>query len=244
MKKILSFLICILIAFSLASCNKTEIDYSLHDTDVDSSKEIVKSWLSRDVLSTTDTPLINRESVNDTGLEIFLPKDVTDSSRYAVIDLENQVYNGNNNGDNLHHDLFRSLSITYLTLYSGMDLNGVASQINQSKDVIKGMFTNIDVNPLELTTTIPNSELEGLAYVEGQNRSLAVLYMPVEVNYYLAKEGSEAAQTLHSYALVPVYYELTYAVNNELTSSNLKDNFSQINLETNGSSIIDIKKEG
>ena len=95
MKKLFALIVTSLLVITLASCNNTTVDYTLHDTD-NSELKVVQEWLSSKNIATQATPVVARESKAVAGYEVFLPTDMVAASRYVVVDLENNVYNGNN----------------------------------------------------------------------------------------------------------------------------------------------------
>ena len=241
MKKLFALIVTSLLVITLASCNNTTVDYTLHDTD-NSELKVVQEWLSSKNIATQATPVVARESKAVAGYEVFLPIDMVAASRYVVVDLENNVYNGNNTGDNWHHSLFDSLSFTYLALYNSVNLTTVAEQLTNAETAITTAFSGvIAAKPFAAVNVVPNADLEEVTYVEGENRSLVIVYMPVLVEYYTAKEGGDAVKTLHTFALVPVYYEIAYTTDNTLLQDNaLKTSFAQVNLATTGTLINDL----
>lgn len=202
MKKLVAIVMGLVSLLALASCNKSEIDYTLDQTVRE--KELYKDWMANVEFSEERIPTEGYD-VNNTRFEVFLPKDIKSASRYTVDSIES-YYSG--------HSV--RVAISYWCFYN---ISNVTSEItNQVSSVydetIAKAYEGI-IEPKNYTTSwqsnLEQADLDKLsAAQEGKTRSAVVLYTPCKINYYLAKEGEAAKQVLETYAIIPVYSEVLY----------------------------------
>lgn len=202
MKKLVAIIMGLVSLIALASCNNGETDYTLDSTVKE--KELYKNWMAGVEFSTERIQTENYD-VNNTRFEIFLPTDIKTASRYTVDSIES-YYTGHSvraaisywcffNISNVTSEITNQVSSVYESTiapsYTG---------IVETKDYVKNWQTNLATEDLNKLVGEQN----------GKTRSLVVLYAPCKINYYLAKEGSEAQHVLETYAIFPVYSELLY----------------------------------
>ena len=234
MKKILADMLLVFSVTALGACNQTtEPSYVLNDPNRDTP--IYNEWVGQ--VTYEETPVVVREDQTAGGYEVSLPTDMASASRYVLTSLENTVYAQESDEFN---ELFNSLNFTYLSLYS-IDFTTVINQVVTVSEKIQNAFTDVKVVvPTNQLVTVANEDLENKAYVEGQERVLLTLLMPVEIDGYTARNGEVAVHTLHTYALVPVYYEISYATSTDgvlslIDGNKLKTAYQNIRITTSGS---------
>ena len=204
MKKLLIFLMTIFGVFGLASCSSNEVDYTLDQTSRE--KAIYKSWIKDVEFDSTKIPMEGQGyQKTDTRYEIFLPTDIEGSSRYAAQSIE-EAYSDSN----------KSVKIGYWSLFNLANVSHeICKQVSKGYDeTVKNAYTK--VTPVDYTkqwfTDVDIKGENGLEFVEGKERGISVLYFPVKIMFYLAKDGSDALPKIETFAIVPVYYEVGYLV--------------------------------
>lgn len=241
MKKILASIFIGVLSLTLAGCTTEQApNYTLTDTVTGSA--IDKAWFSS--VKFKSDPVVAREDKTVTTYEVFLPEDIAGASRYTLTNIEDIVYNSSS--DESLNAKFRSINYTYLSCDS-VDFTSIISQVSEVSDLVNSAYQDIEASvPLGLTNPIPVDELENVSYHEGEVRALLTIFLPVEVKGYTARDGQIAVYTLHTFVLVPVYYEITYATLTDddklelLDANPLKDKYEIIRLKTSASQIIDL----
>ncbi len=215
--------------FGLASCGKNEIDYTLDESS--KGTKIYESWL-KDVKFSSEKIAMEGDNYGPkaTRYEIFLPEDIKASSKYVTQSIE-AAYNDNN----------KQVSFAYWSLFTlgnaSMEVCNQVSTIYESK--IKAAYAGTNITPENYTkgwiTSVNIKGDNALEFVEGKERGLSILYMPIRVMFYLAKENADAQPKVETYALVPVYYELGYLVDGK-PETNSFEGFEKVDLmlDSNG----------
>ncbi len=234
MKKILASILTIFALFILASCQNDEPNYVLDNSIL--GTKIYSEYLSK--IDFQETPVKNREN-NAAGYEIYIPTDIAGSSYYTLTNIEESVYNK----DSIN-DKFKSLNFTALSC-ANIDFPTILSQLKEINTSINTAYTNVTAKLAEtITTSVEKDIIEDVTYHEGEVRCLAVLYMPIEIMEYATKEDGTATAILHTYALIPTYFEITYATNNagnlDLVSTGSLNEYTFIKLNTSASLIKDL----
>ena len=246
MKKIMMALFMGIITLSLASCNNTEIDYNLHDEtnkDAEGASNITKDWLNTTDIAVKE-PIKVREDKKESGYEISLPQDPLSVSRYTLTNLEDKnIYNTDQNSDSWQNSLFDGIYFLYLTQYN-VDLTEVSNQLNQVGEEITSAYGDLGASLFDTVNEVADDKLSSLAYEEGKERSLAVLYLPVLVHAYTALEdkSGDAKETIRTFVLVPVYYEVVYATNGNLDANDKLSGYKKVDIASSSSLIDDYKE--
>lgn len=234
MKKILASILTIFVLFSLASCQDDKPNYVLDDSIL--GTKIYSEYLSK--IDFQETPVKAREN-NAAGYEVFIPTDIEKSSYYTLTNIEESVYN-----KDTINDKFKSLNFTALSC-ANVDFTTILNQLKEINTSIVAEYTNVRAKLAETTTTtVKKDVIEAVTYHEDEVRCLGVLYMPVEIMEYVTKEDGTATAILHTYALIPTYFEITYAKDNagnlDLVSTGSLNEYTFIKLNTSASLIKDL----
>ena len=221
--------------FGLASCSNGDVDYTLDQTS--HNKKIYQEWI-KDV-EWADKIKMDGDQYGPkaTHYEIFLPKNIKASSRYANQSVE-VAYDGDN----------KAIHFGYWALLNSQTLPGeILLQLSKVyNDTIKTAYgSDFTVEEKNLNSWLSSIDLikEDLPKVEGKERGLSVLYMPIKIMLYLEKPESDAVPKIETYAIVPVYTHLGYLTNGKTDDEVLKNyTETQLYIGANGA-FEDIEKE-
>ena len=153
------------------------------------------------------------------------------------------IYNTDENSDSWQNNLFDGIYFLYLTQYN-VDLTEVSNQLNQVGEEITSAYGDLGASLFDTVNEVADDKLSSLAYEDGKERSLAVLYLPVLVHAYTALEdkSGDAKETIRTFVLVPVYYEVVYATNGNLDANDKLSGYKKVDIASSSSLIDDYKE--
>ena len=234
MNKLLFLPILILTFFALAGCSNN-VDYTY--VEAFANKEMYNDWIKN--VEFSDKFIVeNEENMPDkkaTRFEIYLPKNIVESTRYVTTDIE-EIYN-----DRYESVVATAYSFSNLSQVNAMVLNTVNLK---KKDIRDAYNKTTSLNDKEYagldlpesysvfwSMTFGKADLTAHTAKEGYNRAVATAYIPVKIDYFTAKDKSDAVKTLTTHVILPVTTTLTYTKNGALDTDSKFLKFSSVELK-------------
>lgn len=196
MKKLTCILGALVLVFALGSCN-SKTDYSLDKTALNTLA--ATEWLNN--ITYSETAFNTFEEDSSAHYEMFLPTDLTAACKLNIMNVEESI----------------DKRTDYFEIKSGSATEFNDTAISTIEDIVYSDLKVETLAGLTFTASVPENfsievdfDSEKLPEVEGKDRVLYVVYLPIYTEYYLQDSDDVNHNTIQTYIIIPVAYGLGY----------------------------------